>query len=182
MLFFFREILSIFNKLNVSPSELRGIGIQISRLEKVTKTILANALTNFLKPADKLGNCAGDFKNGHINSTMKNDQLLTTKVNNFVNRNESKNGEIKGYLPVRNIIIEMSKSRSPVLEIPQLETKSKITGKDKVTSVNQNSSRVSKARGRPKASANKTIKKNNSNGQNLQNFFKQQPNSEVRGF
>lgn len=83
-MFNFREIFSILNKLNIPPTELRGIGIQISRLEKINKPISSNFLTKFLKNSYS-------SSNNNKSTTLNDNKNIVFNATNISKVVESKN-------------------------------------------------------------------------------------------
>lgn len=177
-----REILAISNKLNVPATDLRGIGIQISRLEKLSKVPLENILTKFFKPTDKIQNeesvtkCMIDTKDiKNTKETVDNNmkEYLNEPITIFKTAVNNRMTEISRNSPVSNVMQGMSK--------PESENKVSSRGRDTKSSTNQNISKSGKTRGRPRGSNNKNNRKINgiNNGVNLRNFFNP-INSEVK--
>lgn len=175
-----KEITNISNKLNVPPTELRGIGIQLSRLEKLSKSTSANALKKFFKPTEKLQ----ILENKNTNAT---EPLLS--VNKVIENNckEIKNRPLTTLNNANSHKVEENNRNSPVLNVMQgitkTEPENKVSGRGrgKNSYSNQNISKAGKSRGRPKGSINKNSKKIViNNGNNLTNFFNLKSN-EVRG-
>ncbi|XP_022180311.1 DNA repair protein REV1 [Myzus persicae] len=71
----FQVVNKIMNQLNIDPSELRGIGIQMNKLESRTVTA-AGRIENFIS------NMKSDTKRNHISliENTNNDKIISTKV------------------------------------------------------------------------------------------------------
>lgn len=92
----------MYDRLNVDPEELRGVGIQLSKLEKIGKP--NKALANFLYQGKKLAEIVTEDNNGNIPSdTFKNPNVINTKNDGYkeiTNKNTNINSQVVETVPI----------------------------------------------------------------------------------
>lgn len=203
---FYREVLAIANKLAVQPTELRGIGIQISRLEKQKTIAKSSALSKFLNSASvpvkqfktndqqQTEKEPSALKNAtNISSKEQKDEtnLAVQDLNNKIETNtmNSANNEmamektIKEHTILQTNKVAMDKTIKENTILQTNETNAydrsreqNIVNKTKVT--NQNQTTTTRGRGRPRGKGNRTIvRKKSNNGGNLDKFLAPQQTS-----
>lgn len=197
-----REIFSIYNKLNHPPSELRGIGIQISKLEKI-KPEAANTLIKFLKPApvkpkvDMMKPLQITIPRIKLTSAEEDDEDHDPEIDydDFSNLTSSGNAcskevkdKLKSVILARNLKIATNEKRSKVsLQLNTETTRSVVENVKKVESTvtkmvsngTKTLGKIGKGRGRPKGTGSK-ISKTVENNMSLYSFLKPQNEIEVR--
>lgn len=72
----YKEVLSLYNKVNPCFTDLRGIGIQLSKLEKIAP--MNSAISNFLKQPSTSKHFKENEKIGNKSQTT---QIVTSKSN-----------------------------------------------------------------------------------------------------
>ncbi|XP_043465500.1 DNA repair protein Rev1 [Leptopilina heterotoma] len=95
-----REVLSLWNQMQQTPEEIRGIGIQISRLEIIKHKSNSNALVNFFNKAKQSTSDTNDTEN---NVSKKTSEISPKKSESIEIKNTSKVKNHKSFFPESNI-------------------------------------------------------------------------------
>ncbi|KOB78782.1 putative terminal deoxycytidyl transferase rev1 [Operophtera brumata] len=80
-----KEVISIFKKLNIDPNEMRGVGIQITKLESTAVKLIKGAMSKFLNLTKPLKSDAKNESPKKVNADSSkytqdfNDQYLSPK-------------------------------------------------------------------------------------------------------
>lgn len=75
----YKEVLSLYNKINPSHTDLRGIGMQLSKLEKFAP--INSAMNNFL---NKPSTSKRSKENEKIVTNSQTTQIVTSKSNPYL--------------------------------------------------------------------------------------------------
>lgn len=101
-----KEVLAICKKLNIDPKEMRGVGIQVTKLESTVNKQVKGAMSKFLCPKSPSKAPKSEINNDTLKSS-------TSRYNN--NIIENGNTEIKKYDSPKKLKIEISPKKSPIV-------------------------------------------------------------------